>query len=89
MSLSITTLLIAAGAFTAAPLLLFNLAVKKLNFATIGLVQYIAPSIQFLLAVFLFREPLTTSHMVAFPLIWAGLAIYSWSAWRTYAERAA
>lgn len=84
--LSIDALLIAAGAVTAIPLLLFNLAVKKLSFATIGLVQYVAPSIQFVMAVWLFREPLTTAHLIAFPLIWTGLAIYSWSAWRTFSR---
>lgn len=81
-------LLIGAGAVTALPLLLFNLAVKKLSFATIGLIQYVAPTIQFLLAIFLFREPLITAHLIAFPLIWTGLAIYSWSAWRTFSALA-
>ena len=81
-------LLIGSGAVTALPLLLFNLAVKKLSFATIGLIQYAAPTIQFFLAIFLFREPLTTAHIIAFPLIWAGLALYSWSAWRTYSRLA-
>lgn len=83
---AIDALLLGAGAVTALPLLLFNLAVKKISFATIGLIQYIAPSIQFVLAIFLFREPLTTAHLVAFPLIWAGLGLYSWSAWRTYSQ---
>lgn len=82
-------LLVVAGAVTALPLLLFNLAVKKISFATIGLIQYIAPTIQFFLAIFLFREPLTTAHLIAFPLIWAGLALYSWSAWRGYARTSA
>ena len=81
-------LLVGSGAVTALPLLLFNLAVKKLSFATIGLIQYAAPTIQFFLAIFLFREPLTTAHIIAFPLIWAGLALYSWSAWRTYSRLA-
>ena len=85
-NVGIDALLLGAGAVTALPLLLFNLAVKKISFATIGLIQYIAPSIQFVLAIFLFREPLTTAHLVAFPLIWAGLGLYSWSAWRTYSQ---
>lgn len=87
-SLWVDALLIGTGAVTALPLLLFNLAVKKLSFATMGLVQYVAPTIQFLLAIFLFREPLTTAHLIAFPLIWMGLAIYSWSAWRTFSAAA-
>jgi chloramphenicol-sensitive protein RarD len=85
-NLWIDALLIGTGAVTALPLLLFNLAVKKLSFATMGLVQYVAPTIQFLLAIFLFREPLTIAHLIAFPLIWTGLAIYSWSAWRTFSK---
>jgi chloramphenicol-sensitive protein RarD len=83
---TLDALLLGVGALTALPLLLFNLAVKKLSFATIGLVQYVAPSIQFLLAVFLFGEPLTMAHIIAFPLIWTGLAIYSISTLRAYAR---
>ena len=75
-------LLIASGAMTAAPLLLFASAARRMRFATIGLLQYIGPSIQFLLALFLFHEPLTLTHFITFPLIWAGLALYSWTAWR-------
>ncbi len=87
VSPAIDLLLLGAGALTAMPLLLFNLAVKKLSFATIGLVQYIAPSIQFLLAVTLFGEALTVAHLVAFPLIWLGLAIYSIATLRGHARQ--
>ncbi|MDO9489041.1 MAG: EamA family transporter RarD, partial [Sphingomonadaceae bacterium] len=55
----------------------FAAAGKRLRYATIGLLQYIAPTMQFLLAVLLFHEPLTDAHFVAFPLIWAGLAIFA------------
>ncbi len=79
-------LLAASGAVTALPLLLFAFAGQRLTLATMGLIQYIGPSIQLLLGVLLFREPLTAAHLVAFPLIWAGLALYSWSAWRTYSR---
>ncbi len=75
-------LLVGAGAVTALPLLLFNSAVKKLDFATIGLIGYVGPTLQFLLAVFLFREPLTASHAAAFALIWCGLGLYGYAAWR-------
>lgn len=75
-------LLLAAGVVTAVPLLLFASAARQMPYATIGLIQYIGPTIQFLLAIFLYREPLTTMHLVTFPLIWAGLMLYSWDMWR-------
>jgi chloramphenicol-sensitive protein RarD len=80
--LQVDALLLASGAVTAIPLLLFASAARRMRYATIGLVQYIGPTIQFLLAIFLYREPLTTTHLITFPLIWAGLALYSWDAWR-------
>jgi len=75
-------LLIASGVVTALPLLLFASAARRMKYATIGLIQYIGPTIQFLLAIFLYREPLTAIHLVTFPLIWAGLVLYSCDAWR-------
>ncbi len=78
----IDMLLLAAGVVTAVPLLLFASAARQMPYATIGLIQYIGPTIQFLLAIFLYREPLTTTHLVTFPLIWAGLMLYSWDMWR-------
>lgn len=75
-------LLIASGAVTALPLLLFASAARRMKYATIGLIQYIGPTIQFMLAIFLYREPLTTTHLITFPLIWAGLALYSFDLWR-------
>lgn len=75
-------LLVASGVVTAVPLLLFASASRQMPYATIGLIQYIGPTIQFLLAIFLYREPLTTTHLITFPLIWAGLLLYSWDLWR-------
>lgn len=82
---TLSLLLVASAALTAVPLLMFGGAGKRLRYATIGLLQYIAPTIQFLLAVLLFREPLRDAHLIAFPLIWAGLAIFAIDALR--AER--
>jgi chloramphenicol-sensitive protein RarD len=70
-------LLIAGGALTALPLLLFGVATRWLKLSTIGLMQYIAPTMVFLLAVFVFGESLSTSRLLAFALIWIGLAIYT------------
>jgi chloramphenicol-sensitive protein RarD len=73
-------LLVLSGPMTAVPLILFSFAAKRVRLATVGLLQYMNPSIQFLLAAVVLSEPMGLSHAVAFPLIWAGLAIYSWSA---------
>jgi chloramphenicol-sensitive protein RarD len=69
-------LLIAAGPLTALPLLWFASAVSRLRLATIGLLQYISPTIQFLLAVLVYREPFGGPRMIAFALIWIAVAIY-------------
>jgi chloramphenicol-sensitive protein RarD len=73
----VTALLVLAGAVTAVPLLLFNAAAKRLPYSTLGFLQYIAPSMQFLLAVLVFGERLTTAHIVCFGAIWTALAIYA------------
>jgi chloramphenicol-sensitive protein RarD len=74
-----TLLLLGCGPVTAIPLLLFAFGAKLLRFSTIGIMQYIAPTIVFLIAVFVFREPFGTVDALAFGLIWLALAIYSWS----------
>ena len=75
-------LLVLAGAVTAAPLLLFAAAARRLRLATLGLLQYLGPTIQFALAVLLFGEVLRPVHLVTFGLIWAGCALYGWDSWR-------
>lgn len=74
-----TLLLIGCGAVTAIPLLLFSFGARLLRFSTIGMMQYIAPTMVFLIAVFIFREPFGQTQAIAFGLIWAALALYSWS----------
>lgn len=71
-------LLVASGVVTAVPLLLFTGAARRLRYSTMGLLQFIAPTLQFLLAVFLFGELVTTGHVIAFGCIWAAVAIYLW-----------
>lgn len=75
-------LMIGTGLVTVVPLVLFATAARGLPLITVGLMQYIAPSISFCLAVFLFRESFTPDHAVAFALIWSALVLYSASAWR-------
>jgi chloramphenicol-sensitive protein RarD len=69
-------LLILGGAVTAIPLLLFTAAAKRLPYSTLGFLQYVAPSLQFLLAVAVFGEPLTRAHLVCFAAIWIALAVF-------------
>ncbi len=70
-------LLTLAGAATAVPLLLFTAAARRLPYSTLGFLQYIAPSLQFLLAVLMFGERLTVPHIICFGAIWAALIIFA------------
>lgn len=74
-----TALLIGCGPVTAVPLLLFAFGARLLRLSTIGIMQYIAPTIVFLIAVLIFGEPFGSTQAIAFGLIWTALAIYSWS----------
>ena len=76
-----TTLWLAAGGVvTAVPLLLFATAARKLPYSVMGFIQYIGPTIQFLLGVFLYGEALSGPRLICFVLIWAALAVFSWDA---------
>jgi chloramphenicol-sensitive protein RarD len=77
-----TLLLMLSGPLTGLPLVLFSYAARRVAYATLGLIQYLNPTIQFGVAVLLFGEAFTPWHALAFPLIWAALALYSWEAWR-------
>ncbi|MES2757959.1 MAG: EamA family transporter RarD [Pseudomonadota bacterium] len=70
-------LLIAAGPITAIPLLLFASGARKIPLAVLGMLQYISPTIQFLLGVWLFHEAFTAERLVGFVLIWSALALYA------------
>ncbi|MBO9621602.1 MAG: EamA family transporter RarD [Sphingomonas sp.] len=70
-------LLMLAGPVTTAPLLMFAAAARRLPLATLGLLQYIAPSFQFAQAVLFFDEPVGLVHVVTFALIWTGCALYA------------
>jgi len=87
-SATTNALLILGGALTAIPLLLFNAAAKRLPYSTLGFLQYIAPSLQFLLAVLVFGEAFTPAHMLCFGAIWAALAIFAFEGLRQSRERA-
>ncbi|MGP6085392.1 EamA family transporter RarD [Antarctobacter jejuensis] len=74
-----SALLIFSGFLTALPLILFSAAAQRVSMSTLGLLQYVNPTLQFFCAVVLFGEPLTPWHITAFVLIWIALALYSGS----------
>ncbi len=74
---STDALLVAAGAITAIPLLLFTGAARRLPYSTLGFLQYIAPSLQFALAVLVYGERFTLAHAICFGAIWTALAIFA------------
>ena len=77
-------LLVLAGAVTAVPLLLFATAARRMSYASIGFVQYLAPSIGFVLGVFVYGETLSMTKLACFVLIWLSIAIFCVDAVRTY-----
>ena len=77
---SIDALLAFSGVLTAVPLVFYGAALTRLKLATVGVLQYIVPTLQFMLAVFAFGEEFTRGHMLAFALIWAGISVYTYDA---------
>ena len=83
---ALTGWLLLSGPLTALPLLFFSAAARRLPLATVGLVQYLSPTLQFLLGVWVFHEPLNAARLQGFVLIWIGLALYSADALRRSAR---
>ena len=75
----VNVLLVSAGFVTVVPLLLFTIAATRLPLSILGLVQYLTPTMSFLLGVFLYREEFTGTHMISFALIWTALIIFTLS----------
>jgi chloramphenicol-sensitive protein RarD len=71
-----TGLLLLAGIVSTTPLLLFTAAARRLRYSTLGMLQFLAPTLQFLLAVLIYGEAFTTAHAIAFAAIWTALALY-------------
>lgn len=78
----VSWLLAAGGVVTAVPLLLFATAARRMSYAALGFVQYLAPSIAFLLSLFVFDEPLKPAQLACFVLIWTSIAVFSFDMWR-------
>jgi chloramphenicol-sensitive protein RarD len=77
-NLGLTLWMIGSGVVTSLPLLWFAAAAKKLNLSTIGILQYLAPSIAFILGVFVYKEAFTHHNLITFGCIWAGVFLYAW-----------
>ncbi len=85
-SLGTNLLLLSTGVVTAIPLLLFAGAAQRIPLTTIGLLQYIAPTLQFLLGIFLYHEAFSTSRLLGFSIIWLALLIYTTDNARHYRD---
>ena len=73
----VTLLLVMTGVVTAVPLLLFGAAARRIKLATIGILQYIAPSLQFLIGVFVYSEEVNRDELIGFVLVWIALAVFT------------
>ena len=67
-----------SGVVTAVPLLMFAIAARRMDYSTLGFVQYLAPTLVFLIGVFVFKEPLRPVQLASFVLIWAAVALFVW-----------
>lgn len=79
---ALSAILLLAGPITVVPLLFFALAARRLTLAAVGMMQFIAPTLQFAIGV-AYGEVLTTAHLVCFGCIWSAVAVFSWDAWRS------
>jgi chloramphenicol-sensitive protein RarD len=83
---TLAVLLMSTGVVTAVPLFWFGYAARHLRLTTLGFLQYLSPTGSFFLGVFLYHEPFTRTHLIAFSLIWIALAIFTFEAvtrWRS------
>tara|TARA_R110002049_G_scaffold18017_5_gene69385 strand:+ start:53 stop:931 length:879 start_codon:yes stop_codon:yes gene_type:complete len=88
LELKYQLLIVLAGPITIFPLILFNRAVKLINYSTVGIIQYLAPTFQFLLAVLIFHENFSLRHAGAFALIWLAVGLYLRETFQNHKNRA-
>jgi chloramphenicol-sensitive protein RarD len=77
VDLRMHVLVVSAGIITAVPLLLFAYGARRIRLSTLGLLQYLAPTVQLILGVWVFHEPFSESRVISFSFIWAALALYT------------
>jgi chloramphenicol-sensitive protein RarD len=86
-SLLTDILLMLGGPVTAIPLFWFGIAATRIPLSTLGFIQYLSPTLQLLIGIFVFREPFDTAYMISFALVWTGLGIYTYSVIRGMQRR--
>lgn len=77
-----SAMLVGLALFTGLPLVFLSYGFQRLSYSTLGLIQYLNPTLQLCVALIFLGETLTPAHSIALPLIWIGLALYSWDLWR-------
>ncbi|KZM47815.1 EamA family transporter RarD [Labrenzia sp. OB1] len=82
--LPVLAALAGTGIVTALPLIFFSSAARRVPLFMLGLMQYLAPSIHFLMAVYVWGEPLDQTGLIGFVMIWAALVVFTWDSWRRY-----
>lgn len=80
-------LLMLGGPVTAIPLFWFGIAATRIPLSTLGFIQYLSPTLQLLIGIFVFREPFDTAYLISFGLVWTGLGIYTYSVIRGMQRR--
>lgn len=86
VSLPEMALIMGAGIVTTAPLLLFTYAARHMPLSTLGLIQYLSPTLALCIGVGLYHEPVSRATLITFACIWAALALYSWSLWQRHRQ---
>ncbi|MFY7745362.1 MAG: EamA family transporter RarD [Erythrobacter sp.] len=76
-----SALIIFSGVVTAVPLLMFAIAARRMDYSTLGFIQYLSPTIVFFLGLFVFHQPLAPAKLASFVLIWVAVAIFVWDLW--------
>lgn len=74
-------LIVLSGVVTAVPLLLFAIAARRMDYSTLGFIQYVAPTIVFFLGLFVFEQPLAPAKLASFVLIWIAVGVFMWDLW--------
>lgn len=83
-SSSLNALLLFAGIITTAPLLCFTAAARRIKYSTLGMLQYIGPSLMFTLAVVIYDETLSQGRLITFALVWTGLVVFTYDSLHQY-----
>jgi chloramphenicol-sensitive protein RarD len=74
-------LIVFSGVVTAVPLLMFAIAARRMDYSTLGFIQYLSPTIVFFLGLFVFHQPLAPAKLASFVLIWVAVGVFVWDLW--------